>query len=413
MKKSLFQISVVFLFTITSYAQTSNEGMLYVSESTEFSTLEKFDNQLSGEFYNDGDLYIYNHFNNDGIVDFFGTTGLTRFVGSAVQELSGTQSSYLYNVFFNNNSDSVPFKLSGSIDISGVSDFYQGIVDIDNFGGSINFSETGSHTNASDDSHVDGPVYKTGFNSFIYPIGDGGFYRFAGTSDSQAESRYKAKFYFENSNDLYPHTLRAGALDAIDDQEYWVIEKETANLGDVLITLSWRDVTTPEDFITAAGQGAITIVRWDEAANMWVNEGGIVDMDNQTVTTAVSGYGVYTFGALNKGIVLPACGVTVYNAITPNNDGVNDYFFIDTGNMSCARDLHVQIFNRWGVKVFESFDYGVNGDVFDGFSDGRFTLNSSKQLPTGTYYYILDYEYDGDTPSDRYKQAGYLYLSGN
>ncbi|MDN3664376.1 hypothetical protein QWY92_03015 [Algibacter miyuki] len=43
-----------------------------------FQRLKRFDNQTSGTFYNDGDAYIYSHFNNEGIVDFYGTTGLTR-----------------------------------------------------------------------------------------------------------------------------------------------------------------------------------------------------------------------------------------------------------------------------------------------------------------------------------------------
>ncbi|MDN3664355.1 hypothetical protein QWY92_02910 [Algibacter miyuki] len=61
-------------------SQTSNTGVLTVSEGTVFSTVKRFDNQTSGTFYNDGDAYIYSHFNNEGIVDFYGTTGLTRFI---------------------------------------------------------------------------------------------------------------------------------------------------------------------------------------------------------------------------------------------------------------------------------------------------------------------------------------------
>ncbi|MDN3664377.1 hypothetical protein QWY92_03020 [Algibacter miyuki] len=43
--------------------------------------------------------------------------------------------SYLYDVLFDNNSVSAPFELLGALDISGISDFYQGVVDNDNFGG--------------------------------------------------------------------------------------------------------------------------------------------------------------------------------------------------------------------------------------------------------------------------------------
>lgn len=412
MKKSLLYLGAWLMFTFGVVAQTSNKGMLYVTENTTFSTLSEFDNLVTGSFFNDGDAFIYNNFNNDGILDYSLETGLTRFVGQNTQILSGSKISYLYHVYFNNASSSVPFQLSGAFDVSGISDFYQGIVDNDNFGGSISFSETGSHANTSDESHVDGEVYKTGSTSFDFPIGDGGYYRFSGTSELELISSYKAKYFLENSNDLYPHDLKAGVITAIDNQEYWTIEKESATDNDVLITLSWRDVTTPAEFIAAAQQEALTIVRWDELTNMWVNEGGAIDMDNQTVTTAITGYGVFTFGLIDSGIVLP-CGIIVYNGVTPNGDGLNDYFFIDKTNPDCANDLHVQIYNRWGVKVFESKDYGVNGNVFTGQSNGRLTVDGSNQLPTGTYFYILDYEYDNGHSSNRHKQAGYLYLGGN
>ena len=164
--------------------------------------------------------------------------------------------------------------------------------------------------------------------------------------------------------------------------------------------------------INAAQQGALTIVRWDVATNMWVDEGGAIDLQNQTVTTSVNDYGVFTFARIDSDLILP-CNIVVYNAVTPNGDGINDYFLIDTSNNECAEDLKVMVFNRWGVKVFETDNYGLTGDVFDGFSTGRLTVLNNKQLPSGTYFYILDYQYNVGTEDKRHKQAGYLYLSGN
>src|SRR5690606_16152125 len=163
---------------------------------------------------------------------------------------------------------------------------------------------------------------------------------------------------------------------------------------DVLITLSWRQETTPSFLIDAGHADELSIVRWDEASNMWVDEGGVSDVSNQTVTTAISGYGVFTLGTTKE---KSPGGLVIYNGVTPNDDGVNDFFFIDIPNDGSVRDLHVMIFNRWGVKVYESDNYGVNGDVFRGYSSGRVTIDKSKQLPSGTYFYILDYEYGAPT----------------
>ncbi|WP_225036577.1 gliding motility-associated C-terminal domain-containing protein [Winogradskyella sp. SM1960] len=414
MKKIYLYINICMLLAFSAVnAQTVNEGVLYVSEDTQFSTVERLDNLSTGSFYNDGDAFIYSHFNNDGILDFYQNTGLTRFIGSSNQLLSGLETSYLNDVYFNNTSAIAPFQVSGHIHINGESDFYEGIVDNDNFGGEITFYNNATHINTSDYSHVDGPVNKLGNQEFIYPIGDGGYYRFAGISaPGNVSALFEGKFYFENSDDIYSHDLRAGVIEEIDDQEYWTIEKRNENSENGFITLSWRDVTTPSSMVEAAQQDALTIVRWDEATNMWVDEGGVIDLDNQTVTTAVNDYGVFTFGRVKSNLILP-CELVIYNSVTPNADGKNDYFLIDQPNNECARNLKVLVFNRWGVKVFETDNYGTHGNVFDGYSSGRLTLNSSERLPFGTYYYILEYEYGDETDNNQYKKAGYLYLSAN
>src|SRR5690606_31764158 len=123
---------------------------------TQFSTVERFNNLNTGEFYNDGDAFIYSHFNNDGTLDFYQNTGLTRFIGTSYQLISGSNISYLFDVYFNNSSNTVPFQLSGNVHISGESNFYEGIVDNDNFGGEMTFNTNANHINTSDYSHVDG-----------------------------------------------------------------------------------------------------------------------------------------------------------------------------------------------------------------------------------------------------------------
>jgi gliding motility-associated-like protein len=394
-------------------AQITNQGEATVAPETIVSMVSDFDNTPSGEFFNDGNIYIYGHFNNDGVVDFYQNTGLTQFTGGSDQNISGAKVSYLYDVYFNNSSNTVPFKVSGSIDISGEADFYSGILDNDNYGGKITFNTDAFHINTSDYSHVDGPVNKFGNTEFTDPIGDGGFYRFAGISaPSNTAAIFEGKFYFENSDVLYPHKFKAGVIQEIDNQEYWTIKKESSTNEEMLITLSWRDVTTPQPMIDAAQRDALTIVRWNPDTNMWVDEGGAINLEAQTITTAVNGYGVFTFGRVKTDLVLSG-DIVVYNSVTPNGDGKNDYFFIDTSNSKDIYNLNVQVFNRWGVKVFESDNYGIDGDVFDGFSKGRMTVDKSEQLPTGTYFYILDYQYGNPSENKRHKQAGFLYLSGN
>lgn len=72
-----------------------------------------------------------------------------------------------------------------------------------------------------------------------------------------------------------------------------------------------------------------------------------------------------------------------------------------------------RFFNRWGVKVYETENYDSRGNVFKGTSEGRITVKKSEKLPSGTYYYILNYEHIDVSGSRMIKKSGYLHLDGN
>ncbi len=60
-------------------------------------------------------------------------------------------------------------------------------------------------------------------------------------------------------------------------------------------------------------------------------------------------------------IVVPDYTIFVPNAFTPNGDGNNDVFEI-YGKLNAIAFLEIQIFNRWGEKVFESNDHHFQWD---------------------------------------------------
>jgi gliding motility-associated-like protein len=106
-------------------------------------------------------------------------------------------------------------------------------------------------------------------------------------------------------------------------------------------------------------------------------------------------------------IVLPNDELEVFNAVSPNGDGLNDVFYIR--GIENYPDNTVEIYNRWGVLVFERNHYNNTDRAFNGFSEGRLTINKSEQLPVGTYYYVLKYKNSNSTN----KKAGYLYINQN
>lgn len=68
------------------------------------------------------------------------------------------------------------------------------------------------------------------------------------------------------------------------------------------------------------------------------------------------------------------------NVFSPNGDGVNDLFRLDIP-FEISQCIHIQIFNRWGMKVFEAKNQNIGWD-------GRTT--AAKKVPEGTYYYIIE-----------------------
>jgi gliding motility-associated-like protein len=74
-------------------------------------------------------------------------------------------------------------------------------------------------------------------------------------------------------------------------------------------------------------------------------------------------------------VVLSEFNFRIPEAFSPNGDGFNDLFVIQ--GLETIDGADIQIFNRWGAKVFESTNYKP-GNFWDG--DG---------LPDGTYFYVL------------------------
>jgi len=75
------------------------------------------------------------------------------------------------------------------------------------------------------------------------------------------------------------------------------------------------------------------------------------------------------------------CYTDIPNSFTPNNDGVNDYFYPRQLLSKGIISFKMQVFNRWGQMVFETSGTGGRG------WDGRF---NDKEQPQGVYIYMID-----------------------
>ena len=105
-----------------------------------------------------------------------------------------------------------------------------------------------------------------------------------------------------------------------------------------------------------------------------------------------------------KIVILEDKPLVIHNGISANADGQNDGFTIE--NIEGYPKNNLKIFNRWGVLVYEKDGY-TNSEPFEGYSNGRATINAGSKLPQGTYYYILEYQ---DTAEQPHTEKGWLYL---
>lgn len=69
--------------------------------------------------------------------------------------------------------------------------------------------------------------------------------------------------------------------------------------------------------------------------------------------------------------------IKVYNSFTPDNDGVND--FLEIENIEFYPNSIVEIYSRWGEKLYSSQGYT---EKWDGTFKGT-------RLPNGSYYYVI------------------------
>jgi len=84
----------------------------------------------------------------------------------------------------------------------------------------------------------------------------------------------------------------------------------------------------------------------------------------------------------------PVNMLIVFNAFTPNGDGVNDVFHIKGNNI---KELHAKIINRWGQELYK-------WDDVSGSWDGKY---KGVYVSAGAYFYIITVTYDDGTVEEK------------
>lgn len=398
--KTACKVLLLFIAAVC-YTQTTVNDEIHILEETQMTASDVFHIAPSAQVINDGKLLLKGDLINNGVFSYTSTSNesAVHFIGD-IQQILGDQTSVFYNVLFNNTTTI----LKGNIQVDHDADFTRGIVDNELDGGLFFFNDLSDHVNASNLSFVRGTVLKNGNLDFTFPIGAANQYRPAFIENLTYENRVSGCYFFKDSNALYPHDAKQGIIDFIDNKEYWEL-KRIEGTDVAMVTLSRNAATSSLEIMNAA-LSALHIVRWDTAKEYWVDEGGIPMPGSEAIKTItnVSGYGIFALALVRKDAILPG-NILVYNNLTPNGDGLNDALII-TG-IERFPDNIVRIFNRWGVKVSEIHGYNNEEKVFKGYANSSSEHQSSELLPSGTYYYILEY----NAAAEGIKTINYLFIN--
>jgi gliding motility-associated-like protein len=168
-----------------------------------------------------------------------------------------------------------------------------------------------------------------------------------------------------------------------------------ANDPSAVITLSTQHSRNdePANFTTNRSESFIsrylgTTGQWDKAASTGVGPGTLSTggtIANAYLNTRAPITGLTSNEYFSKSVikVSSVSGLRIPEGISPNNDGLNDKFVIE--NLKSGDKVRIDIYNRWQTVVFKDADYK---NTFDGTGNQNALIN--KELPDGTYYYILN-----------------------
>lgn len=332
---------------------------------------------------------------NEGLAGFYGDLPLTV-SGAFAATFSDLEISNPDNVALNtslNARNNVNFIMG---------DFFTNRAQTDNY---LNFLDNATNNGSGDISKVDGYAGISNKQNFTFPIGDELQLRQLVLNSDGPNIFARCAYFFEDPNNptTFPTgfntTTKDNSIGVIGTTEFWRLEGSIPST----IQITWNERSNIGVLVTDVTR--LGIVGWRKSSSRWVNigsNGAVGDLTQGFISSASfipDDYEIITFAdALGE----PTELVNTDNfLVTPNGDGVNDSLVIPETDLSPNNSI--QIFDRYGLKVFEMNNYT---NEFNGFATtNNFVIAKDKGLPSGVYFYILSLD---DIGLDF---QGFLYLA--
>ena len=356
------------IHTLTSEGQTlySKDSKITVAPNTTLTVRGSVEN--AGTISNDGHLKVAGPWINSGT--YHAGTGAVTF---------NSTSATTPQIIHHNGQSFYRLALAGGTKKIILSDlvigkeiqFENGVLEV--AGTSKIIFDPGVHiSGASDISHINGPVFNRGSGQKLFPIGNGSIYLPVELTDVIDPSAIIGVRSFESE---HIRLSKSASLRSISDKRYWHIDVAAGSLDDSRVVLPLRG----ESWISDPGK--VVVVQSSGLAENFVSIGkSYVAGQGESGRVASEAQVTMPFVAL----ATAAAEVIVYNAVSPNGDGSND--FLRIANIENYLPNRFSLFNRWGDKIFEIENYDNEERAFR----GRSNLSGDREMETGTYFYVLD-----------------------
>lgn len=365
-----YSLTILSLFCLLTNLQAqslyNNSTTLFIGENTVFSAPDSIVN--NGTIINNGDIQVAGIWQNNGTYE--PGSGQLTLTSSQPQVINHNDQS-----FTRLNIDGGGEKIFGAdIYIENELVLTNGIL-VSSNNSKITIEDGADIIGGSDESYVDGPVYHVGNGDKFFPLGTGDVFLPVRLLNIQGNAPTIGVLLFSPN----PNLEVQGNLDAVTDQEYWQVDVLEGTFEGSGVILPIRD----EFFMESIDQAAVA-----EAASLEVpfQSLGRFETTGDLTTGSVTSSELVTMNFLTIGAIQQetVTELNVFNAVSPNDDGLNDILKIQ--NITLFPNNIVTIYTRWGDKVFEMAGYDNDENVFKGFSNVR----NTKELPEGTYYYVIE-----------------------
>lgn len=356
-----------------------------------------FHNYGNLQIHNQGEIGFHIDLINDGV--FNENLGLVGFYNTNNQlTISGTEIPRFFDVDIDVDSN---LFLTINTEVSNSLNFINGdvVTPRNNPSISLDFLNNTLFILEDNAKHIDGYTSFFGSDQFSFPIGDDNRLKPLIIPFQNEKLKFSAAYFNEDPNfpSTFPNAFDTSnsevILNNVSINEFW----DFNGVNETQVTLTWNQEsqisTLVNDLIN------LRVVGWSLSENKWLDLGNAEftgTLNSGTITSSPyipDEYEIITFGAL-----IGSEGLAIYDGMSPNGDGVNDFFVIEGIELF---ENNLKIYDRLGRLVFKTKNYQNN---WGGVANQNVFLNRNDGVPTGTYFYVLN------LPTEGKNYAGPIYI---